>query len=118
VLQGQYRNASIDYLDSTGLTKTNGTAKATVSTQLFGIQYYGVETLDLALGAGNDTLGLTGDGAITNVSTGGGDDAIGVSSDASGNTSAGLTGNLDALAYALNIDAGTGHDHQSLDISD
>src|SRR6202011_1217999 len=88
VYQGQYRNASIAYIDTRGFTGT-----VTASSQRFGIQYYSAETLNLLLGSGNDVLNVQGDGAVTNIATGPGDDSVFVSSDAA-STVGGLQGEL------------------------
>ncbi|MBK8118775.1 MAG: VCBS repeat-containing protein [Sulfuritalea sp.] len=89
---------------------------AIVATRVEGINYYEFETLNVALGSGNDIINVQGTTATTNLDTGGGDDRIYVSSaaafavDASANAVAPdfLTGHLHNINGALNIDAGTG----------
>ena len=115
-------------------TELEGTA--TVLTRMDGIQYYGIEELNLDLGAGDDVLNVqsVSDGsyqlerdavhASTNVNLADGDDSIFISSDAnldhatidSGDRFDFLTGNLDGIQGNLNLNAGIGT-HQLL-ISD
>ena len=102
VFQGEYRNASIAYVDQT----TNHLAGTAIATsQRFGLQYYAVETLNVTLGDFADTVDVRGTSATTNLHTAGGDDFVNVTS---------LFNDLSAFGGTLNIDAGTGHDHQAL----
>src|SRR5262249_22792535 len=92
-----------------------------VATRMDGINYYGIETLNIDQGAGSDVLNVQSTSAVTNLNTGAGNDRIYVSSDANldWTTNVGfdfLTGNLDGIRGTLNLDAGTGR--QLLMISD
>ncbi|HEX2649809.1 MAG TPA: DUF4347 domain-containing protein [Burkholderiales bacterium] len=73
--------------------------------------YSGVETLSLNLGAGADTINVTGTSAVTTINASGGNDVINVSSDG-----ATLLGSLDGVAQTLNLHAGTGNN--TLNVSD
>src|SRR6185437_7882812 len=109
IFRGAYAGISIAYI----------TGAATLTTRMSGIDYYGVETLDIDLGQGNDVFNVQGTSAVTNLSTGPGNDRIYVSSDAHvGLTDHPdyLTGSLANLLGTLNIDGGTGS--QTLMISD
>ncbi len=53
-----------------------------IATRNEGINYYGIETLNLDLGSGDDRLNIQGTSAVTNVDAGAGDDLIYVSSGA------------------------------------
>ena len=87
-----------------------------------GLQYYGLEVLDLAFGSGNDVLNVQGTGATshTDIRLGAGDEHLYVSSGA--NVALGgpfpdyLPGTLDLIGGTLNLDAGTGR--HTLMISD
>lgn len=105
---------------------------ADVLTRMDGLNYYGFEQLNVDFGSGNDILNVQGTSAgsfrleldavhaATNISLGEGDDQIFISSNADLDhhtitTTAGaadvfefLTGDLDALAGNLNLDAGGG----------
>ncbi|MFL6014724.1 MAG: beta strand repeat-containing protein, partial [Gaiellaceae bacterium] len=112
--QGEDRRRGIAYVDVSNL---QGTAK--LATRVNGIDYYGVETLNVNLGSGNDVFNVQGTSAVTNVNLGAGNERIYVSSQATnglGDHPDFLPGDVDAIAGALNIDAGTGR-HQ-LQISD
>ena len=79
-----------------------------------GIDYYGVETLNITLGSGNDVFNVQGTSAVTNLDLGAGDERIYVSSQANvrPRRPPGLpAGDLDGILGALNIDAGTGRHH-------
>ena len=85
-------------------------AAAIDRSRIDGVNYYGVETLNLALGSGNDVMNVQGTSAVTNLSTGPGDDRIYVSSKADvpidGHPDY-LTGDLNQIAGTLNLDAGS-----------
>ena len=75
------------------------------------LTYYGVETLNLSLGSGDDIVNVQGTSAITNLQLNGGDDEIFVSSEfdvSFEDRAVPYIGSLDRLAGALNIDAGEG----------
>jgi Ca2+-binding RTX toxin-like protein len=137
--QGRMRQVNdgngVDLLevDSTGLT-----GSVAIATRMDGINYYGFEDIDISLGKANDILSIQGttagskgfyqDGKINNgiartdIVLGAGDERVFVSSNADMDfTSATvnfdfLTGNLDDVNGALNLDFGTGR-HQLM-ISD
>ena len=87
-----------------------------------GIEYFGVESLNVDTGSGADILSVQGvsagsngfgPGATTNIGLHNGDDKVFVSSNADQDLSSWqnvdfLTGNLDDVRGALNIDLGTG----------
>ncbi|MDX6472952.1 MAG: hypothetical protein QOK22_1768, partial [Gaiellaceae bacterium] len=107
---------------------TGPNATATVTTRMDGIDYYGFETVNIATGsgaagdvfnvqgtsAGSNGFAITEHGtAVTNVTLNGGNDEVYVSSNADLDhvSSAGfqfLTGNLDDVRGALNVDFGLG----------
>ncbi len=108
VFQGQYRTRGVAFAEG-----------AVLASRSAGVDYYGVETLDLALGSGSDVLNVQGTSALTNVSLAGGDDRVYVSSRAAyglADRPAYLAGDLNALAGTLNLDLGTGR--HTLMISD
>ncbi|MEX0958007.1 MAG: LEPR-XLL domain-containing protein [Burkholderiales bacterium] len=81
-----------------------------------GIDYSGIEVLNIDLGSGADVFNVQGTSAVTNLALNDGDDRIHVSSEASADllNHAGidfLPGHLDDIQGALNIDAGAGR-HQ------
>nr|NLI49987.1 calcium-binding protein [Propionibacterium sp.] len=81
-----------------------------------GVHYDGLETLNLALGAGADVLNIRGTRPVTNVAFGAGDDRVYVSSRADVRLTGSsaqthpefLPGDLDAIAGTLNLDLGDG----------
>ena len=86
-------------------------APATDASRRDGVEYRGLETLNLALGSGHDVLNVRGTLPLTNITFGVGDDRVYVSSTAD----VGLTGrpqflagDLDAVEGTLNLDLGTG----------
>ncbi|MFN2611440.1 MAG: hypothetical protein ABR507_11310 [Actinomycetota bacterium] len=95
---------------------------ADVITRMDGIQYYGIEQVDIATGSGSEVFDIQGTTkgsndyagvAVTNVTLNNGDDRVFMSSNAEldQNTWAGfdfLTGNLDDFRGALNVDLGLG----------
>jgi Ca2+-binding RTX toxin-like protein len=104
LLQGEDRFRAIRWVEVSG-----GTVE--LATRQSGINYYGVETLNVALGSGDDVLDVQGTSATTNIALGAGDERIYVSSQAAYGLDTGtdyLRGNLDAVRGALNIDAGSG----------
>ena len=101
--RGAMRDRKIEYVDLSQLT--GGTA--TISTRLAGIDYYGVDTLNIAIGDGDHVLNIQGAGAgSTNIDTGAGDDRIYVGSGANvpvGGSAGFVTGTLAALEGAVNV---------------
>jgi hypothetical protein len=77
------------------------------------VEYLNIESLNLLLGSGDDTINVqaTASGAVTSLNTGAGDDVINVSSDAPGSS-----GVLDGIWGILNVDAGGGDN--TLNLSD
>jgi Ca2+-binding RTX toxin-like protein len=105
-------------LDGSGLSGGG----ATLQTRMDGFEYFGVESLGIDTGSGLDVLnvqgvtrgsnGFTGT-AVTNVRLHNGDDKVFISSNADQDLSSWqnvdfLTGNLDDVRGALNIDLGAG----------
>ena len=74
--QGSQRNVKLDAVNGAGLL--GGTLD--VATRVEGVNYYGVGTLNVNLGSGADTANVRGTSAVTNLSTGAGDDTISVAS--------------------------------------
>src|SRR6185312_6811048 len=100
------------------LDHSNGSV--TAATRTNGIDYYGVETLNLEYGSGADTVNVQGTSARTNLDLHGGTDRVYVSSEANVTPTTSvdfLQGNLDAIQGMLNVRAGDG-DQQVLMISD
>ncbi len=91
-------------------------AAAVIATRIDGINYYSFETLNIALGSGDDVFNIQGTTAITNIDLNGGDDALYVSSAANFGIDTApdavlpdfLSGHLHAINGTLNIDAGAG----------
>jgi Ca2+-binding RTX toxin-like protein len=86
-----------------------------------GLQYYGLEVLDVTFGSGNDVANVQGTGAVskTDLFLGDGNDRVYVSSQANvglGSLPDFLPGDLSQIGGTLNIDVGTGT--QTLMISD
>ncbi len=84
-----------------------------VAQRTSGVDYYGVDTLNLDLGSGSDVLNIRGTSAFTNVTAHDGDERIYVSSHAdetlgSAPTTDFLAGHLDRIRGTLNLDLGTG----------
>ena len=104
-------------LDATGLTGT-----ASLATRMDGLEYFGIENLNVDTGSASDILSVQGTSsgsngftgaAVTNMRLHNGDDKVFISSNADQDLSSWqnvdfLTGNLDDLRGALNIDLGTG----------
>ena len=106
--RGEHRDIAIAFVDVSALLGT-----VAVATRLDGINYYGVDLLDVRLGS-DDVVNVTGTSAVTNLDLGDGDEWIYVSSAANvamGETPAFLSGHLGTFLGTLNIDAGTGR-HQ------
>ncbi|MGP0628314.1 LEPR-XLL domain-containing protein [Nitrospina sp. 32_T5] len=99
--------------------------EADVATRMDGINYYGFETLNLSLGSNNDILNVQGTSpgsngfaaaggiAVTNIDLGQGNEQIFVASNAdldfgSADAFQFLTGDLDDIEGALNLDTGDG----------
>jgi Ca2+-binding RTX toxin-like protein len=112
-------------LDTLAVNAAGLTGSATVTTRMDGINYYGVETLNIYAGSGSDVLSVQGTTpgskgfadlggiAVTNVSLAAGNDRVFVSSNADldGASWANvdfLTGNVDDVRGALNLDLGAG----------
>ncbi len=108
--QGAYRGftvAPIQVLDSTGASVST----ATVATRIDGINYYGIEQLNIDLGSDDDVFNVQGTSAETNLNLHDGDDKIFVSSTANeevGSTLRFLNGHLNEVSGDLNIDGGDG----------
>ena len=86
-------------------------ANARVATRVDGINYYGIDTMNIDFGAGADVMNVQGTSARTNINLRDGDDSIFVSSTANfglGETTDFLTGHLHDIDGMLNIDAGVG----------
>lgn len=101
------------------VTLTGATAAFSTARQ-HGVEFAGLETMDVSLGSGDDVLNVQGTSAQTNVSLGAGDDSVFVSSLANEPLGAHpqfLAGELDGILGTLNLDFGTG-DANSLLISD
>ena len=112
--RGSAAQQRIAYIDTSALDGT-----AAVATRLAGIDYTNVETLNVLLGSGPDVVNVQGTSAVTNLSTGAGNDAVYVSSQAdvaAGQVADFITGTLAGIRGTLNIDVGTGS--QRLLISD
>ena len=73
------------------------TSSGTELSRLDGINYYGLETLDLLMGSGDDGVNVRGSSAHTGVDTGDGDDIVFVSDSAN-------LGNRDDVLDAVNLD--------------
>ncbi|MBI3095551.1 MAG: hypothetical protein HYY97_11840, partial [Rhodocyclales bacterium] len=99
--QGEHRGKAVTAVDSTLLTNTAGTASIDVATRHSGINYYGVGTLNLTLGTGDDIFNVQGTSSITNLNTAAGNDRVIVSSNANVNT-----GNLVTLRSGETADLG------------
>ena len=89
--------------------------------RLAGVSYYGIETLNLVLGDGDDVANIQGTSATTNLYLRNGNDRIYVSDDADVSVELSeaptfLTGTLDDIDGLLNIRGGAGN--QTLMISD
>ena len=112
--QGQFRTAGIAFADSRNLVGT-----LSLVARNAGVDYYGVETLDLITGSAADVINVQGTSAVTNVTTNDGDDRVYVSSLAAyglDDHPAYVAGDLNALSGALNLDLGAGR--HTLMISD
>ena len=113
--QGDHRHLWIDpeNIDATGDVAIE------LADRVDGISYYGVETLNIEFGEGDDVANVQGTSATTNLQLNDGNDRIYVSSEAAiDNTSDTdfLTGTLDDIDGLLNIRGGAGS--QRLLISD
>ncbi|MBT4291084.1 hypothetical protein HOD41_00200, partial [bacterium] len=104
--QGEYKDLLIDPLDIDVLVPANGTVA--LDTRINGINYYGLETLNIDLGSGDDTLQVKGSAAatITNLDTAAGDDTINIYND---------DRSLDEVRGTLNIEAGAGTNTLNVD---
>ena len=105
-----------------GLTSSLTGGGASLATRMDGIEYFGIETLNIGTGSGEDVLSVQGTSsgsngftgtAVTNVDLGAGDNKVFVSSNADQdlNSWSGvdfLTGNLDDVQGALNLNLGIG----------
>jgi Ca2+-binding RTX toxin-like protein len=124
--QGELRRESLGQgVDTLTVDSSLLNGSAWVTARMDGIQYYGVEALNIATGSGADVFdvqgttrgsnGFTGV-AVTNVALNAGDDRVYISSNADLDGLGGdywrsfdfLTGNLDDVRGALNIDLGAG----------
>ncbi|MDI1313706.1 FlgD immunoglobulin-like domain containing protein, partial [Prosthecobacter sp.] len=97
--QGAHRATRVHSVDTSAL---NAGATIEVATRQNGINYYGIETLTIGLGTGNDVFNVQGTSAVTNLNTGAGADQIFVSSTANAgqlNSTIGFqTGNVIAFS--------------------
>ncbi|MCL4179348.1 MAG: calcium-binding protein, partial [Verrucomicrobia bacterium] len=104
-----------DHLDVRDRGNTTGRSGTLTASTLSGlgmggsINYSAVELLDLSLGSGPDILRIKSTSAVTNVTTGAGDDQINVWND---------TNQLAGIAQVLTIDAGDPTASDTLTISD
>ncbi|HZB76199.1 MAG TPA: Calx-beta domain-containing protein [Solirubrobacteraceae bacterium] len=101
------------------LTATGMGGAALDVRRIDGINYYGLETLDIALGQGDDVFNVQGTLPVTNVSLNGGNERVYVSHLADVGIDARpdyLHGHLDRVAGTLNLDFGAGR--HTLMISD
>ena len=125
--QGELRRESFGPgLDTITIQSSlTGGGTAWMTTRMDGIQYYGIESVNIGTGSGADVFNVQGTTkgsndftgtAVTNVTLGNGDDLVYLSSnadlDGGGNaywkTFDFLTGNLDDFRGALNLDLGNG----------
>ena len=118
IFQGEHRHLLIDPAD---IDTTNLTGSVALDHRLAGISYYGVETLNINFGHGDDVVNVQGTSATTNLRLAAGDDIIFVSNEAAFDTTNALdadflTGTLDDIDGLLNIRGGAGS--QKLMISD
>ncbi|MCH2120258.1 MAG: hypothetical protein MK136_03445, partial [Pirellulaceae bacterium] len=108
--QGEHRHSRLDC--ATDIVPVQSTDEIFCHTRLDGIDYYGFEKIDIALGDGGNTFNVQGTDhdAVTNLETGEGSDRIYVSSDAAGDhTDASQShGDLAQIRGTLNIEAGGG----------
>ncbi|MCX7200338.1 MAG: hypothetical protein NTW37_20745, partial [Proteobacteria bacterium] len=88
--QGEHRGKAVTAVDTTALT--GDAATIDVATRTSGINYYGVGTLNITLGSGDDIFNVQGTSAVTNLNTKGGADRIYVSSTADVNAFTGSSG--------------------------
>lgn len=89
------------------------TGSSLTGLEMAGINYGGLETLNIELGAGDDVFNVQGTSAVTNLNANNGNDRFYVSSLANVNQATKLStdflaGTLDGLLGALNINAGAG----------
>ena len=79
-LKGEHRDSRLAAVDTLGLDGT-----IDVATRTHGINYYGIESLNIELGSGDDVFNVQGTSAVTNLNTHAGQDQIFVSSNANEN---------------------------------
>ncbi len=97
-----------------GLSALGSDATAYDALRTDGLNYYGLETLNLLLGSGDDVLNVRGTLPVTNVSTAVGNDRVYVSSEANvgiDETPQFLAGHLDDIDGTLNLDFGAGRNN-------
>jgi len=103
--QGEYADYQIKKLDI-------NTDKATLKTRVKGINYYGVDTLEINLGSGDDNVNVRSTAAETetSINAGQGNDGIYITSDADANLTNSETahGDLHGIGGKLNLEAGGG----------
>ncbi|HAM72034.1 MAG TPA: hypothetical protein DCM86_10360, partial [Verrucomicrobiales bacterium] len=80
--QGEESGVRVQGVDVSRLTLGNGAGGVDVATRMDGINYYGIETLNIDLGSGDDLFNVQGTSATTNLRTAAGADEIYVSSTA------------------------------------
>jgi len=115
--RGEHRNLT---LSQTDVDANNLVGTVSLQTRTDGINYFGLTTLDINLGTGNDTFNVQGtaEHTVTNVTAGLGNDSFQVSSEAAGQLVDGDTapGHLNYVLGDLHLDAGEGTN--SLFVSD
>ncbi|MDG1365231.1 MAG: FlgD immunoglobulin-like domain containing protein [Akkermansiaceae bacterium] len=79
-LKGEHRDSRVAEVDTSGLDGT-----VDVATRTHGINYYGIESLNIELGSGDDVFNVQGTSAVTSLNTHAGQDQIFVSSNANEN---------------------------------
>ena len=102
-----------DRADTTDSVGTLTTTRLSGLGMAVGVEYSGIETFNIDLGSGHDVFNVQGTSAVTNLNAHDGDDQFYISSLATVSqttkfTTDFLTGTLDNLAAALNINAGLG----------
>ncbi|HVZ63437.1 MAG TPA: LEPR-XLL domain-containing protein, partial [Lacunisphaera sp.] len=106
-------------VNTSALVNGSGAGTITATDRIDGVNYYGVDTLNVDLGSGADVFNVQGTTAVTNLSTHDGADRVYVSSGANLTTATStdfLSGNLDNVTGTLNLDAGA--DRNLLMVSD
>ncbi len=113
IFQGVHRTLRLTQANINAAGLTGGNHSVQLATRVDGINYYGVETLNIDLGSGDDVFNVQGTTASTNLNLRNGNDRVYVSdladvTQATKDTADFLPGKLNALVGRLNIDAGLG----------